>query len=332
MHHLSYWALATVLLTAVHCGIQAPVPAPRAFRNGEYLPKTDLVLQIPGLGPCTDAPDRTLHLDSSQPVTILVHGCNGSAGRFQALAEVFAFHGQQTIGFSYDDRDEMMASSGRLTQAIQTLGAKMQNKQVTVIGHSQGGLLARKALVQDRPETVVDPALQIRLVTISAPFAGISAASHCGSPVAKAISLGLVVPICRLISGAKWRDITYNGIFITQPGRLIPQVKRHLKINSDERGSCREERPDGSCLKSDYTFSLQEQSQPQVDGESRAKVVDLRAGHVAIVGDQNVVPDKLITLLQQEGILLPTERRRRADLALLLGRLYLDVPESWPRG
>jgi hypothetical protein len=30
------------------------------------LPPPDRTLSIPGLGPCTDTPDRTLHLNSSQ--------------------------------------------------------------------------------------------------------------------------------------------------------------------------------------------------------------------------------------------------------------------------
>ncbi|MDP2877406.1 MAG: alpha/beta hydrolase [Holophaga sp.] len=311
-----------LLLAAVNCSNQRWATTPKTFRYSEYLPKADLALEIPGLGPCTDEPNRTLHLDSNQPVTILVHGCNGSAGRFQALAEVFAFHGQQAIGFSYNDRDEMMASSGQLARAIQALSEKMQNKQITVIGHSQGGLLARKALVMERPDAVTDPHLQIRLVTISAPFSGIFAANHCGSPVARLISFGLVAPICRVVSGAKWRDITYNGDFITRPGRLIPQVNRHLKINSDERNTCLETRADGTCQKSDYIFSLQEQRQVQVDGEPRAKVIDVKVGHVAIVGDQSVVPTKLIAILQQEKILLSTEKPRQGELAVLLARLY----------
>jgi hypothetical protein len=311
------------LLCSLHCGTRYPALASRPFRNSEFQPLADLVVTIPGLGPCTEEADRTLHLDSSQPVTILVHGCNGSAGRYQALAEVFAFHGQQVVGFSYNDRDEMMGSSGQLAKAIQALGTRMKNRHITVIGHSQGGLLARKALVE-RADVALDPTLQLRLVTISAPFAGIEAARHCGSPVAMAVSLGMVVPICRLVSGAKWRDITYTGEFITHPGRLVPQVATHLKINSDERDSCRETRPDGTCLKSDFTFSLAEQRQPEIDGEPRAKVLDLKVGHVAVVGDQNVIPGQLIEVLQREGILLPTENRRKGELAALLARLYLD--------
>jgi len=46
------------------------------------LPPADISLTIPGLGPCTNNPDRTLHLNSQQPVTVLVHGCRGSTGNF----------------------------------------------------------------------------------------------------------------------------------------------------------------------------------------------------------------------------------------------------------
>jgi len=303
-------------------GRVAVVPTP--FKNAQYLSKTDLVLNIPGLRPCTEAQDSTLHLDSTQPVTILVHGCNGSAGRYQALAEVFAFHGQQTIGFTYDDREAMMTTSGDFARAIQALGARMRSRQITIIGHSQGGLLARKALISGRPDAIQDPSLQIRLVTISAPFAGIRAARHCGSPVAKIVSLGMVVPICHLVTGAKWRDIVYNSPFITQPGQLLPQVKSYLKLNTDERNSCRRENPDGSCLESDFTFSLQEQHQPEVDRDPRVEGLDIRAGHVEIVGDRQVIPEKLITVLQREGIMTATSPGKQSALATLLARLYLD--------
>jgi hypothetical protein len=317
--------MLALVFVFMHCGGQRVTAVPAPFRNSGVLSNTDLALRVPGLGPCTDNPDRTIYLDSNLPVTILVHGCNGSAGRFQALAEVFAFHGQQTIGFSYDDRDDMMVTSGQLAQAIHTLSAKLNNKQITVIGHSQGALLARKALVSGRPNAIQDADLQIRLVTISGPFSGIRAANHCGSPTARVISLGLVVPICHIVTGAKWRDIVYNGAFITQPGQLIPQVNVHLKINTDERDSCLRLEPDGSCQKQDFTFSLEEQHQPIVDTEACVKMLDVKAGHVEIVGDRKVIPAKLIAVLQQEGILLPTKLSKQGDFATLLARLYLDA-------
>lgn len=81
-------------------------------------PSPDIALNVPSLGPCTDNPDRTLHLNSNQPVTVLVHGCMGSTGLFRGLAQVMAFRGQQT-----------------------------KNKNITVIGHSQGALLKVLALL-----------------------------------------------------------------------------------------------------------------------------------------------------------------------------------------
>jgi hypothetical protein len=46
-------------------------------------------------------------------VTILVHGCFGSAGRFRPLAQVYAFQGQQTACFSYNDRNRLFTSKAQ---------------------------------------------------------------------------------------------------------------------------------------------------------------------------------------------------------------------------
>ena len=62
-------------------------------------------------------------MNTAFPVNILVHGCNGSTGRFHALAEVLAFHGQQSACLTYNDRDSLMVSSGQLAHAIDTLAA-----------------------------------------------------------------------------------------------------------------------------------------------------------------------------------------------------------------
>ena len=51
------------------------------------LPAPDITVQLPQLGPCTDAPDQAFSLDSSKPVTVLVHGCNGSALSFRPKTE-----------------------------------------------------------------------------------------------------------------------------------------------------------------------------------------------------------------------------------------------------
>jgi hypothetical protein len=75
------------------------------------LPATDITLHVPGLTPCTDNPDHSLHLKTGQPVYVLIHGCFGSSGQFRGLAQVLAFHGQQTVCFTYDDRARLAQSA-----------------------------------------------------------------------------------------------------------------------------------------------------------------------------------------------------------------------------
>jgi hypothetical protein len=81
------------------------------------LPATNITLNVPGLTPCTDNPDHGLHLKLIQPVDVLVHGCFGSSGQFRGLAQVLAFHGQQTVCFTYDDRARLTDSATKLRRA-----------------------------------------------------------------------------------------------------------------------------------------------------------------------------------------------------------------------
>lgn len=286
------------------------------------MPDPNIALTIKGLGPCTDSPDRTLRLNSSAPTIILTHGCFASSGRFRALAEVFAFHGQQTACFTYDDRDSLMLSSEQLIDAVDQLSKNMTNNKITIIGHSQGGLISRKALVQERNKSLADTNADINLVTISAPFKGIDAASHCGSPWAKVLTFGLIVPICYAVSGDKWYEITEPSHFIQKPGNLIPQVSQYLKIVTDENNTCRLKDADGTCLEDDYVFSVAEQYFTPIDEDKRTSNVELHAGHVEIVGDHRIAPRKLISILQRTGYMNTTTSNKKADLERLLAYLY----------
>ena len=324
MKSMAFVLMAFLLANLTGCVTVSDDPALLTFDQSR-LPPADISLTIPGLGPCTDNPDRTLHLNSQQPVTVLVHGCFASTGRFRALAEVMAFHGQQTACFTYNDRDSMMLSSAQLAASLDTLAGQLRNKQITVVGHSQGALIARKALVAERPDAVQNKQLQLKLVTISGPFAGIAAAEQCGSPTPemRLLTLGLIVPLCKIVSGDKWHEITSASDFIRQPGELLPQVQSYLKIDTDEQGACLQLNEAGGCAKQDKVFSLAEQFYKPVDESAKVKNVVVKAGHVEIVGDQRVAPLKLIALLQQNGILNQTEAKRGAAFNQLLDRLYL---------
>jgi len=319
---LKILSILTVLLLQTACNTPVPSDPELASIDDRNLPSSDLSIKIPGLSPCTTKTDTTLHLNSNEPVNIIVHGCFGSAALFRSLAQVFAFHGQQTICFNYNDRDSMMKSTAELVSALNLLSAKMNNRHLTVIGHSQGGLIARKALTQEREDNLQINDASLDLVTISSPYAGIAAADHCASTTMRYLTLGLVIPICKIISGDKWYEITHPSPFIQEPGILLEQVTSHLKIVTNETGSCRQYDDKGVCLEDDFVFSTTEQYFRQVDAPARVDNIEVLAGHAEIVGDYRVPPTKLIKLLQLKGIMRDTPPAQHEQLSLLLARLY----------
>lgn len=318
--------IRTVILISVlavcSCTVQNRVHLNVLEIDSSRLPQADLHLNIPGLRPCTNSQDNTIHIHADQPVMILAHGCLDSTARFRALANVFAFHGQQAVCFTYDDRDSLMKSSGELLSAVAELSQYMKAREITVIGHSMGGLISRKAFVADRENLFNNENVSLSLVSVSAPFAGISDARYCGSPAAMIVSLGAIIPLCKIISGDKWYEITYASDFIRNPGTLIDNVERHIKIITDEKGTCRTYDTEGVCIEDDYVFSIDEQYYLPVASESVVTTVEIQAGHVEIVGDANTAPLKLIQVLQEKGIMNVTPAGREKELKALLARLY----------
>lgn len=325
-------AITTIAALAFLAGCATPAPSDPAlqFIDQSNLPVSDVSMTIPGLGPCTDSPDRTLKLASGQPLTVLVHGCFSSAGRFRGLAQVLAFHGQQSACFTYNDRDSLTKSTDELKAALAQLAQKAPDAKVAIIGHSQGALIARKAMVAERPALSATDS-KLRLVTVSGPFAGIASAKSCGNPVLHALSLGLVGPICQLVTGSKWSEITYSSPFITAPGELGSHVQDYLKIVTDERGTCRRV-SNGNCAESDAIFSVAEQRNPVVDRDPRVKIIEVKAGHVEIVGNAQVAPAKLIAILQQNDIIRPTAPARAEKLGQLLTSLYGEAEPATVAG
>lgn len=306
------------------CAHQQEIYINSPLSNAGYLPESDVTVQIASLSNCTHPDDRELHLNSQEPVTVIVHGCFSSAGRFRSLADVFAFHGQQTVCFNYDDRDSLTKSSKELITAIEELSAAFQEPDIKVIGHSQGGLVARRALIEERSDRIAIDDVNFNLVTISTPFGGIEAAAHCGSKTLAWLSLGLTKPVCQVITGRKYREIHANSEFILDPGQLSPSVNEHLKIVTDEVNTCRVYDDQGDCIEDDFVFSVDEQSQRIVDAQTGLSSVLVKAGHVEIVGDASSVPTKLISILQQQGYLRATPAEDKEALAKLLADLYLS--------
>jgi len=286
------------------------------------LPLPDTSLSIPHLSSCTDAEDTTIQIDSTSPLTVLVHGCDSSAGRFRSLAQLYAFHGQQAVCFSYDDRDSLVDSAEKLASAVNQLSEATNNQKISIMGHSMGGLISRKAL-----EDGFKPSNKLRdnnleLITISAPLSGIQAADHCGINALHWLSAGIVPGICWLITGDNWNEITASSDFIQQPEPLLPSVDRYLKIVTNEKHSCRRSDDQGACIESDDVFDVSEQYNSKIDSFPNTTGVQVDAGHVEIVGNKDIVPRKLLTVLQDNGMLAHTPTERKLALEKLLSVLY----------
>ncbi len=311
-----------LVLFIVGCASSFPYVPETQQLDHSRLPLPDVTISISNLSSCTDADDDSIQIDSTSPITVLVHGCNGSAGRFRSLAQLYAFHGQQAVCYSYDDRDSLIDSAEKLAASLYRLANVTNNQNISILGHSLGGLIARKALESGYKVSTAPSDKKLELVTVSAPFAGIAAAKYCGDRSLHWLSLGIVPGICWLITGDNWYEITSSSKFIKHPEPLLASVQRHLKVVTNEKNACRVESRDGKCLESDDIFELPEQYQPVIDNDPNVIGVQVDAGHVEIIGNKQVAPRKLISILQEYGMLSKTPAERRAAFEKLLADLY----------
>lgn len=272
---------------------------------------------------CDDFTQEILELDSTQEVFILVHGCRGSTGSFSTLKKVFESRGQQAICFSYDYRDKIELAAEQLLAAINKINQEISPPQITVIGHSQGGLVSRRALISEQEGQELKTEKQnIRLVTISAPFNGIYASEPCGKTALHVISAGVTVLICKGITGKTWTEINPYSDFINNPGTVVDNVVNHLKIVTDERETCRRFDEEGQCTESDYIFSTEEQYHPLVDRDRRVTNIEIKAGHALVVGTTGRPPLELIDVLQENNILRVDSLSSMEEQIAMLNSFY----------
>jgi hypothetical protein len=178
--------------------------------------------------------------------------------------------------------------------------------------------VARRALTRERFRDLPLPAsLPVRLATVSSPFNGIQAARHCSLLALHILSFGVSAGICQAAVGNLWYDIHPKARAVRRPGALIPRVEAHLKVVTDERGTCRRRTSSGACEESDFVFSRAEQYHPGVDGYASLHNVEVKAGHVEIVGDAGMVPKKLLRILRRQRFMPETPVALRPRIARL---------------
>lgn len=260
---------------------------------------------IPGLTACGSSP-AALALDPGRPLVLFVPGKGDRGGRYAELAWRFERVGAQTACFTYDDRASLEVSSAQLIRALEAVEARLRPGRITLVAHSQGGLVARRALVaerQDRVETVAG--FTYTLVTAATPFGGVKSARDCGRLWLHILTLGTSAAVCNLVAGDAWQELPPNSRFIRHPGTLVPEVTEAIAVVTQERGICRRRTPGGGCDESDTVFSMGEQRNAAIEADPRWVRVEVAAGHDEIVGDLGTPPLKLIGVLEAQGLLAP---------------------------
>ena len=143
------------------------------------------------------------------------------------------------------------------------------------------------------------------LVTVAAPFGGVRSAADCGRTWLHVLTLGASAAVCGIVAGDAWQEIPPGSGFMRKPGTLIPEVTEAIGVVTLESGACRRRALRGGCDEPDVVFSLREQRNDVVEADPRWTRVQVSAGHAEIIGDPGRPPEKLISILQERGILQP---------------------------
>ncbi|HJL19067.1 MAG TPA: alpha/beta fold hydrolase [Sandaracinaceae bacterium LLY-WYZ-13_1] len=304
--------LGATLLGLTACGGTAIRSVPVDLGDGP--------VALEGFAPCSDAPSSRVDLTSEEPLVVIVHGCFASGAQFRTMSQLFEHNGQRTVCFNYDDRHSLRHTARTLRRGLDRIRRSAPDREITVLGHSQGGLISRIALSEVEGASVEGG--DVHLVTVSSPFAGIAASEHCGFVWLHILSFGITPGICQAITGHKWTEIPPSARLWQAPRPLHPIVVRHVQILTDEEETCRRFDDAGECAEDDFVFSLREQRNEQLAADDRFRSRTLDAGHAEVTGSDGSVPRALIEALHEEGVLERPAPGRELAFERLMQRIF----------
>src|SRR5512142_382216 len=193
------WWVMWVLLSG-GCASTVPVSMVRTSDAASGVP-------VPGLITCGAEGDGQLELDPARPLVLVVPGRGDTGMRYRELSWRFEQQGQQVACFDYDDRESLDQSSGRLIRAIAKLKTMLPPSRIVLLGHSQGGLIARRALIGERKDALRGgDGFRYALITVAAPFGGIRSSADCGRTWLHILTLGVSAAVCNLVAGEAWQE------------------------------------------------------------------------------------------------------------------------------
>lgn len=113
-------------------------------------------------------PDNWQAADAKQPLVLVLHGFNSSPERFAPLAQTLREQGFVCGTYSYPDDQPILDSAALLARDLTDIKSSQPDRQVALVTHSMGGLVAR-AMLED-PE--FDPGNVTKLIMVAPPNQG----------------------------------------------------------------------------------------------------------------------------------------------------------------
>lgn len=162
------------------------------------------------------------------PVVVLVHGFNSTPGRNFGVLGLVREAGYPCAGFAYPNDHTLTESAVRLSRELKTLASEYPQRQVVLVTHSMGGLVAR-ACIED-PQLA--PGNVQRLVQIAPPSQGTLLAHFAVATDLWEHWLG------RDEGGAwtRWRDSIIDGLGEAADD-LIPDSPFLTELNARQRNA-----------------------------------------------------------------------------------------------
>jgi pimeloyl-ACP methyl ester carboxylesterase len=217
---------------------------------------------------------------AGDPVAIVVHGIMPVHAHLDAVIDYMSGRAQ-VYYFQYDDMQDLNATAQQLGEKVREVLEQYPTRSLTIVAHSMGGLVSRRACTVDHPSGLAALGIQLRLVTIASPFAGYTGADYAR------MDMGM--------GADSWQCMGATSKFVTQPGDLGPAV-RHSKIETNETGKTRRE---GGETLGDDAASLDQQRQAVVDQQAASTQL-LDKGHVAaLITEQRTLPAETREALDQ---------------------------------
>ncbi len=106
--------------------------------------------------------------DTRQPLVLVVHGFQSSSARFEPLAAALRASGLMAGTYSYPDDQPIASSAELLSRDLKNLASSHPQRQIALLAHSMGGLVARMVIEDPR----LDPGNVYRLIMVATPNQG----------------------------------------------------------------------------------------------------------------------------------------------------------------